>query len=262
MNNKDLIHYIVIMVITLLCSVSISCSSDDDKSNEDNVLAGRKIVKLLFIQKEYTGTFSFSYDTSGKISQISDYYDNHISYFYAGEAISWSCGEGTFVAYLADGKAKNMSMQESSFTYDSKGRISELNTKEWDQILRITWDGHNISKIERFEYDGTLIEKTEYSYTNHKAYMLSYLNYFNPFTEFDFLDCLYEAALFYTGACGVLSQNLPDKAKFWNKYYGEAIRTYKYQLDSFGYPVSVSIDGEGYDYDFYGYPVNIAITWE
>ena len=133
---------------------------------------------------------------------------------------------------------------------------------EWHEILKLTWERNNIAKIERFENDGSFIEKIEYSYTNYRAHMLGFFWDFNPFTEMDFLDGINEAALFYTNACGTLSFNLPSKAIFFNSKKGKATRTYKYETDHSGYPISVTINGEGYDSDFYGYPINMAITWE
>lgn len=242
----------------------LACSSDETEEGTETEVPKKRIAKILCISKHDTGTTSFIYDSSGKISQISqkwsDEYDN-ISFYITGGAISWEC-EKRYVAELVDGKAINMTMEDCTFTYDSKGRLIEINTKGWKEIQKLTWEGDNIARIERYDYDGSFIEKIEYSYTNDKAYMLGYYFYFNPLTEFDFLDCIYEAALFYTGACGILSQNLPSSATFVNSSNEKGSRTYTYQIDSSGYPVNVTINGEGYDSDFYGYPVNMAVTWE
>ena len=69
--------------------------------------------------------------------------------------------------------------------------------------------------------------------------------------------------LFYTGACGQLSENLPSEATFHTYRYGKKqsdTRTYRYKMDSEGYPVSVEIDGEG-EARYSSFPVKMLITW-
>lgn len=267
----DKINYLFLLLLSS-CFVFISCSKDDEQNNGDERIGDKRIKEILRISKEATTTVSFFYN-SGGITQIvlkvdefynDDYNETNeiIDYAIAGNAISWSCDNERNIAYLTDGRANSMTMKECTFSYNSDRKLTEIRSGEWHEILKLTWERNNIAKIERFENDGSFIEKIEYSYTNYRAHMLGFFLCFNPFTEFDFLDGISEAALFYTNACGTLSFNLPSKAIFFNSKNEKATRTYKYETDHSGYPISVTINGEGYDSDFYDYPINMAITWE
>ena len=68
----------------------LACSSDETEEGTETEVPKKRIAKILCISKHDTGTTSFIYDSSGKISQISqkwsDEYDN-ISFYITGGAI-------------------------------------------------------------------------------------------------------------------------------------------------------------------------------
>lgn len=265
--KSNLLNFFLCTLATIVCNVFIACGDEDETTNDNSIASERKITKIIGMDKYGTCIFSFTYDKAGIISQIyQECYDDeeedsyYVDYVITNSAISWSSKNKNYVAYLENGKAQKMTMKDHSFYYDSKGRLEVIKADYYSDV-KLTWDNNdNITKMEEMSSRGEVVDRIEYSYTNHKAYMLAYFIYFNPLTEFDRLDCLWENALFYTGACGKLSNNLPEKATLTDWNNGKHTRTYNYQFDSKGYPIAVIIHGE--DSDLYGYPVSLQITWD
>lgn len=259
-------HYFSSVIFLLTALLFLSCSSDDnDDAKGDSTISKKRISNIIFQSSRSNGLISFFYDSSGRISQIRDeVWDNSvISYYYSDGVVSWHDSDDgrEYTALIVDGLARSMTAHNCKFFYDNKRKISEID-EEYGVKYKLTWTENNISKIESLRESDGHSNSIEYTYTKINAHMLNCFLYFNPFTENDFLDCIWEHAIFYTGTCGELSAKLPASAKYINSHGDIGSRTYEYRTDSSGYPISIYINGNGYNYDFNEYPVHMTITWE
>lgn len=266
-----------------MCSLMAACSSDDDEESGNGLSVGKRLAQVEWRNGWGSTITSFTYGEDGELSDIhiaqddaGDSYTEDIIFTIGTTNMSWLYKDGyygdnyRFNATLENGRVRKGRIVHDGtcfFTYDGKNRLTEVDTeyRYGDYIdtstYLLTWDGSNIKKIEYYS-DGRLAERIEYTYSKHKAGMLAYEYGFNPFSEFDFLDCVYERAVFYTGYCGALSERLPSAAVFYDEN-GTKIGERSYKYTTSGSTVSsVTIDGY-YDGDLsYGYPWKMTITWK
>ena len=256
-------------LLLIICMFAVTACGSDDESEGSSTLSGKKLSRIIFIGKDDTSEKLFSYDNTGTISQIhqnwNDSQESVVSIYVAGDAVSWTCEGKGWTALLENGRVVSMG-NNYKFSYDTNNRLTEIkdeNTYFKYNTYRVTWQGDNISKLERIDQDGnTVFESIEYTYTSKLSHMLTWELYFNPFRDLNFLDTTTSSAFFYTGACGTLSKNLPATAVYRRSNGDVASCSYNYDMDSSGYPISITIKGEGYKADFEGWPVNIFIDWE
>lgn len=273
------------VLTVIVCSLMAACSSDDDEDENGGkgMSTGKRLTQIEMRDSWGSSTTSFVYGADGELSDISvssdgsrySYTDNII--FTIGMSnISWIYKDGynnesyRFKVTLQNDRAQKGRIkidEDCYFTYDGKNRLQELDTEidfdgtVYTETYILKWDGGNIKTAECY-YDGILNEKVEYTYSKYKAGMLAYEIGINPLTEFDFLDCVYERAIFYTGYCGPLSEYLPSSAVFYDKNgakIGE--RSYKYATSG-GNVTSVTIDGYYNGNLSYGYPWKMNVMWE
>lgn len=273
----------VSVLAVIVCGLMAACSPDDDEGNGSGVIAGKRLAQVEMRNSWGSTITSFAYGSDGELSDIhvyqdesGDNYTEDIVFTIGTTNMSWIYKDGYygnsyhFSATQENGRVRKGRIthdETTYFTYDGNNRLTEVDTEwRWEDYIDtdtylLTWNGKNIKKIECY-YDGKLGERVEYSYTKHKAGMLAYELGINPFTEFDFLDCVYERAIFYTGYCGALSDNLPSSATFYDKI-GTKIGERNYKYTTSGSTVtSITIDGY-YNGDLsYGYPWKMNVTWE
>lgn len=267
----------------IVCGLMAACSSDDDGESGNEGAVGKRLAQVE-MRNEWGSTItSFTYGEDGELSNIhvvqddvGDSYTEDIIFTIGTTNMSWLYKDGYygsnyhFNATLENGRVRKGRIKHdgtSYFTYDGSNRLTEVDMEyRYDDYIYtstylLTWDGSNIKKIEYYS-DGRLAERVEYTYSKHKAGMLAYEYGFNPFSEFDFLDCVYERAVFYTGYCGALSERLPSAAVFYDEN-GTKIGERSYRYTTSGSTVtSVTIDGY-YNGDLsYGYPWKMTITWK
>ena len=170
----------------------------------------------------------------------------------------------TEIAPLVNGRAASMTHKKCIFHYDDIGRLAEVES-DWGGLMKLTWDGNN---IKRFDYGyGSDNYSIEYTYTKHKARQLQYYFVFNPLGDNDFLDCLDEGALFYTGACGPLSENLPSQVVYKKNGVVFYTNSFQYIVDSSGYPIDALLSTDRDDMvrqwgaGLHG-TMHLKITWE
>lgn len=259
-------------LVAVVCSLSVACSSDDEEEGGSGAVAGGRLARIEGNTSSSEAVMTFSYASDGEISGIhlseeSPYgnYSEDITYVISQSVISWTRRNSdgnryNYRATIENGRARSMTRKDCTFHYDSNNRLVELECREWESVFKLTWNGNNISRLEQYD-NGRLAARIEYTYTNHQAGMLAYMLYFNPLTENDFLDTVEEHALFYTGACGELSKNLPASATFYDKNgKSTGTRTYEYKMNG-GKIASVVIGGNHED-SSYAYPISLKFTWE
>lgn len=259
------------VLAVIVCSLMAACSSDDDEESGNGLSVGKRLAQVEWRNGWGSTITSFTYGEDGELSDIHvandlfrDNYTEDFIFTIGTTNISWDYKDGYegsrshYNATLENGRVRKVGTL--IFTYDDSNRLMEVDEyKTYNYLL--TWDGSNIKKIEYYS-DGRLKERIEYTYSKHKAGMLAYEYGFNPFSEFDFLDCVYERAVFYTGYCGALSERLPSAAVFYDEN-GTKIGERSYKYTTSGSTVtSATIDGY-YDGDLsYGYPWKMTITWK
>lgn len=260
-------------------SLLVSCSSDSDDDKDNDVTPyvnkGKKLQRIV-CNEAYEHPYdainyvSFEYDNDVLSSIHSVWHDydgsaeeKSVTFFRTDDTIIWYSENGKEVAHLVNGRAVSMTMRNCKFHYDDKGRLTTLEADRG--LMKLTWEGDN---IKRFDYS-TRSEtfSMEYTYSKYKARMLQYYHVFNPFGDDDFLDCLDEGALFYTGACGPLSENLPSQVVYKINGVVYYTNSFQYTVDSSGYPIKATLLtdcddmvgawGEG----LYG-PMYLEFTWE
>lgn len=267
----------------IVCSLMAACSSDDDEESGNGVSVGKRLAQVEMRSGWSSTITSFTYGEDGELSDIhvaqddaGHSYTEDVIFTIGTTNMSWLYKDGyygdnyRFNATLENGRVRKGRIKHdgtSYFTYDGSNRLTEVDMEyRYDDYIDtstylLTWDGSNIKKIEYYS-DGRLKERIEYTYSKHKAGMLAYEMGFNPFSEFDFLDCVYERAVFYTGYCGALSEKLPSAAIFYDQN-GTKIGERSYKYTTSGSTVtSATIDGY-YNGDLsYGYPWKMTVTWK
>lgn len=275
----------------------LSCSSDDsnDENAKHEVLEKRlkKVLQTDIDDGEYL-EYSFFYNSSNKISDIHAVYGKYgfeisrdeVSFLFYRDSIlipyyeyyldrsAYPTHYTTYAYHLNNGRIQK-SQNGLSFNYSKEGRLIEVYDKGMDSgiEIKLTWDNKNDITQLHYKYLNSELgrsseERIEYTYTNHKAGMLGYFCFFNPLTECNFLDCVYEHAFMWTGFCGQLSMHLPESASFYlhrGDFYSKATRTYEYEFDDLGYPTKIMINGYDYDekdHSLYDYHYILSIEWE
>lgn len=257
------------LLFVVVCGLVAACSSDDDNGNGSwnengngkGSVQSKRLAKMEVTSPEWNTQISYWYDTDGIISKIHTKNDD-ISFVINESTIAWKSKDGVSTAVIDNGRAQSMTTDNCKFRYDANGRLIEMDSPGWGNF-NLTWNDGNITSLEQkgsgFDYDNRI----DYSYSNYVAEgILTYELFFNPLTENNFLDVVDERSLFYTGACGKLSRNLPATATFYSHNHIIGKRTYEYKTNG-EQITSVIIDG--YDNDsepLYDYPYMLILTWE
>ena len=260
------------IVVIIVLGLMTACSSDDDE-NGNGTVAGKRLAKLEMKTEWWNQTMTYSYTSDGEISGIHlldegyrETYTEDISFIISESVVSWSykSSDGDRYGYratLENGRARSMTLKDCIFRYDGSGKLIEVECRGWDCFFELIWKNGNITRLDRVDYKGDLEARIDYTYTTHEAGMLAYEFGFNPLSENDFLDCVYERALFYSGVCGVLSKNLPATATFYDSN-GENRGTRKYEYRTSACRVTSVVLGGHHDDDSYSYPLAMTFTWE
>ena len=279
------------LLFVVLCGLMAACSSNDESSNggwNENekgkgFVQSKRLAKTEITSSKLNQQATYFYDADGNISRIHSVYgsgrvSHDISFIITESTIAWNVigsngNSEVFRAVIDNGRAQSMTVEDCMFRYDANGQLIEVESGDdnWGRIYILTWNNGNITRLEQREASGTLVSSIDYTYTNYVAdNLLASGHLFNPLTENGFLDNDYSMAIFYTGACGKLSKNLPATAKFYIQnhnssdlslvLYGE--RTYEYKTSG-EQITSVIIDGyENDNKPYIKYPVMLALTWE
>lgn len=258
-------------LLVIVCIFMVACSSDDE--NGTGTVVGIRLTRIELKTEWWNQAWTYAYAPDGEISGIHLLYDGYresysedVTFIISESVISWNykSSDGYREGYRAtidNGKARSMTMKDCILRYDGSGRLIEAESRSWDCFFELTWKNGNITRLDRTDYDGNLEARIDYTYTKYEAGMLAYEFGFNPLSENDFLDCVYERALFYTGACGTLSKNLPASATFYDSEgNNRGTRTYEYKTS--GGRVSSVVLGGNHDDDSYDYPLAMTFTWE
>lgn len=244
----------------------VNCSNSNDEIGSDSILS----KKLESVRTNNGWSVKLVYDSKNNIVGLSD--NNHsVSLNYKDNVLS----SNAFKATIENGKVSTFEMDDKGkeFTckmiYNNNGKIASISNTygSTQNDYSLIWDGNNISKIE-YRRNGELYGWVKYTYTHYKAGYISFLCYFNPFGEFNFLDGIEESAIFYTGLCGNLSFNLPETAESWGKYKPKSfdennetrIRNYSYKVNDDNYPTEIYIIGSDFIDD--KIDENLIVSWK
>ena len=260
-----------ICFIMLCMPLLLSCSSDDESPNkEGNVKTHEKRLEMITYGSPWDMVDLFYYEEeSGNIRRITRksgnaFQDVNFSIF-TKNVISWYDEKNnSYEAKIVDGRAIYMTPKNMYFNYDAAGRLTDVRYSGYNTGCDFTWEGNNIKEmLKYYRENGEKISKISFIYGKYKAHALSRHLMFNPLTMEDLLDCVWENALFYTGTCGLLSENLPTSMTIEGYTVddkGSETLKYSYEMDKDGYPTSVSIESDK-ERSEYELPVKISILW-
>ncbi len=230
--QKNLKNVKQILAIVIIGIVSISCSSDDGFSNANGNVAKKYIEKIISRADNRSTVTTINYDSSDKVSSISD--GNDSKYFSYGE----------------NGKLKKVSGGGESFLTS--------------EIMGEIYDAYEIGNVIQFDTKGnpTVLEVYEY-YHGEKIINTAHISYDDkPFMFYytmeaaGIIDVLYDVRLKFIApqqiitARQLLPVNNPVKAIIKNSSnleIGYITVTYSYSQDK--YPTSSSVIAiDEYDY--------------
>lgn len=272
----------------VVCGLVAACSSDDDNGNGSwnengngkGSVQSKRLARLEITCSYMNQYITYSYDANGFMSNIhtmTNGVSENISFIITESSVAWNIVDSNgdsavFKAVINNGRAQSMTMtmNDCIFRYDVNGQLIEVEKQNnyWERIYKLTWNNGNITRLEERTTEGILVYSIDYTYTNYVAdNVLAYEFLFNPLTEHDFLDTVYQRALFYTGTCGKLSKNLPATATFYSSINGDDFvlygeRTYEYKTSG-EQITSVIIDGYwNSSKHINDYPYMLTLTWD
>lgn len=231
-------------LIAILVSVNFaSCSSDDDEEptkNDDGIITNQKrLVELTETNGHDTNTWSFSYDSKGRlISIVEKDYDSSnsdITNITWGENTVKESSNGESITYsLTDGLVRSGSEsngRDYSFAYNSsKQLITYQYSDEYDSNTRtLTWENGKVTKM---DYDKESSEIITYGNETCKGYFpLMVLS-----VEDDF-----KVMIAHPELVGMRATQLPKQSTYKEGNYEETA-TFTYKLDKDGYLESCTVN--------------------
>lgn len=272
------------LVAVMLSAATTACDDDDDDDDTQNsqtstsnngiIVDGKKLVKTVQYQddrEEDADTFTFSYDSEGRVSNISYYFQGRLR---RSEDFVWGNGTITETSVDEDGMSvhtytlkNNRIVSEegehslTTYTYNSDNRIAKLSETEYSEYgvysytYNYSWDGDKISKetVTHIDYN-----EATYSAVATYHYKGKSCKGFFPFGLSGIDACHPE--LF-----GFRSNLLPDYETTEVLSGGEnsSKTVYSYTFDNDGYLISTTMEEiEETERGTYTWYVHYLYTWE
>ena len=224
------------LLAVVMCVNLASCSDDDEEptKNDDGVITNQKrLVEFTETDEHDTYTWSFSYDSKGRlISIVQKDYDSssYITNITWGENTIRESEDDESITYsLTDGLARTGSETNGtnySFAYNSSKQLTAYQRSssryDYSDTRTLTWDNGKVTKIT--DEDGI----SEITYGNQTC--KGYFPFMVTMVEDDF-----KVMLAHPELVGMRTNQLPeqifnkytDKSEYYDEYYKETCK-YEY----------------------------------
>ncbi|MDY4175189.1 MAG: hypothetical protein SOY07_07870 [Bacteroidales bacterium] len=273
------------LVAVMISAATTACDDDDDDDDTQNsqtstsnngiIVDGKKLVKTVRYQddrEEDADTYTFSYDSEGRVSNISDYSQGRLN---RSKDFVWGNGTITETSVDEDGTSvstytlKNNRVVseesedfEATYTYNSDNRIAKASGTEYSKYggvysysTNYSWDGDKISK-------GTVThtDNNEATYSAVETY-----HYNGKSCKGFFPVDLSGITACHPELFGIRSNLLPDYKTTEVLSGGEnsSKTVYSYTFDNDGYVISTTMEWiEETEHGTYTWYVHYLYTWE
>ena len=240
----------------------ISCGKDTTGKTEDGAgTISSKKISLMTSSSDYGEyTYSFSYDSNGRLTEAIKTFQNECndqrydySIVWGDDAIMVNCqkwdfgemyGSYTTMYNLENGLIIAENDNECIYSYNSTNRLIKIEEESW--TANALWDGDKLmshtSGDEYYNYNYVFsYGKSCNGYAPHIA-LLVYDNY-----------CLFMA---HPELIGVRTKQMPTSYEFWQTDAGKSTTTFAYEFDSDGYVTKIVEQDEDDS------SVTYCVTWE
>jgi hypothetical protein len=163
-------------LIAAICLVGITSCNEDDNGNGEIELTASPIKSIAFSAWGDTESWEFSYNTSGKLTQFVNYWNNELD-----KTITYDYSTSGKLILNKDGSLYNTydinaqgyitkDPDGNTYEYDANGYLVKM-YEFWDNAnhlkYEITITNKNITKITTYDDDGVTVKKIkEFSYTS------------------------------------------------------------------------------------------------
>lgn len=235
------IRKIGMALFAVLLSMNFTaCSEDDGPTDGDGVVAGgKKLAKLVMVTNDYTETYTFIYDSKGRlINTISIFeregerYTSDYQLIWGDDAIKISERYGKNVDYytatLNKGLVQRMDVNSGDYdnycimTYTQSKRLGKGVEKDGYEVNTI-WDGDKLMSISEDGY--------ETSFTYQETQNKGYFPFYSMLMDIIECDVLYMA---HPELCGMRTTQLPASWTITNRNEtGTNNATYEFDKDGY-----------------------------
>ena len=235
----------------LMCVNFASCSSSDDEPTEEKdenevVVSGKKIAKIISESEEWKETRTFSYDDKGRLikSTETDEYDNEKNtrtyQFIWGDDVIKCSGDNNYTFTLKNGLVQSDELH--TYSYNKSNRLVKVETSY--STATAIWDGDKLMSISDDDGDDRTFA---YEKTCKKG------NF--PFAANMIDDC--ELFIAHPEIVGSLTTQLPASLTEIDGYSGDKeTATFAYEFDKEGYISKITAKATDGSTETY------TLTWE
>lgn len=226
------------LVAVFMCVNFASCSSDDDPTEEKDenevVVSGKKISKIVTKTEDDTETVTFKYDNQGRVTEVIEAYEEKDGNYIYTFKFTWGDDvvkvnenydngfyTDSYILTLKNGLVQSSDNNET-FTYNSSNRFIK-GQGEWSTTTAI-WDGDKLVSVTEGDMDEATLT---YGGNSCKKGYFPFIGSIIDFT----CDYLFIA---HPEIAGMRTTQLPTSVT-WNYGYEEEKSTLSYEFDKEGY---------------------------